>query len=183
MTKNRIKIEEDVILTRDEAEKVLNELARYSNDKRIIVSDMDEKLLAIKDEYQPLIIMLDSQISGLTRRLETWANMNSEIFPKDKKSLKMMAGTIGYRFDTPSIHTINRSVTWAKVLAELVKKRWRKFVRVKMEVDKDAILKRCGTLKKPTKFQSEILPTLGLKLVQEEKFYVEPNLTETEGAK
>lgn len=59
-------------------------------------------------------------------------------------------------------------------------KRLRKFIRTKLEVDKDAILARCGTLEKPTKFQQRTLPALGLKLVQVEKFFVEPDLTNTE---
>lgn len=47
-------------------------------------------------------------------------------------------------------------------------------------MDKEAILARCGTLEKPTRFQQEMLPQLGLKVVQEENFYVEPDLTKVE---
>ena len=66
------------------------------------------------------------------------------------------------------------------MLLAVTKNKWRKFSRVKIEVDKDAILARSGTLEKPTKFQRQTLPELGLKIVQAENFYVEPNLTDLE---
>ena len=178
MTKQRIKITPPTITTRDEAEAALNELAEKVNEKRAIAAEMDAQLLSVKDEYQPDLTKCDEAINLKAKQLEAWAIAHPEIFPKNRKSVDMVAGTIGFRKDTPSLVLLNRTVSWAKVLAVLTKARWRKFIRTKMEVDKDAILARAGTLEKPTKFQRTTLPGLGLKIVQEEKFFVEPNLTE-----
>ena len=180
MSKTRIKVVAAAIQTRDEAEAVLNELAIITNNNRKVTAQMDGELLAIKDKYQPGLTMLTTTEQAKAQQLEVWANAHPEIFPKNRKSVVMLAGTIGFRLDTPSLVLLNRSFTWAKVLLAITKNKWRKFSRVKIEVDKDAILARSGTVEKPTKFQRQTLPELGLKIVQAENFYVEPNLTDLE---
>jgi phage host-nuclease inhibitor protein Gam len=183
MSKIRIKAAIPVITTQHEAEQVLNELAVITNNKRKLTADMDAETLAVTNKYQPHLTACDDAAQVKLKSLETWADANPGIFPKDRKSVMLLAGKIGFRLDTPSLVLQSRTVTWTKVLGIIIVKKWRKFKRIKVEVDKDAILARCGTLEKPTKFQKDILPTLGLKLVQEEKFFAEPNLTETEVVK
>ena len=180
MTKQRIKVVTPVIQTRDEAEGVMNALALIATNKRIIAARMDKELLAVQEKYSGQLTECDAVITSEAKKLEAWANAHPEEFPRNKKSIELLAGTIGFRIDTPSVALLNRTFTWAKVLAFIKAKRWRKFIRVKIEVDKDAILKRAGTLEKPTKFQRETLPEMGLKIVQAENFFVEPKLTDTE---
>jgi len=182
MSKTRIKVAAPAILTRDEAEGVLNALSFTANTKRSITAKMDAELLAIQDKYQPALTACDETINAKAQQLEAWANAHPEIFPKNRKSVAMLAGTIGFRKDTPSLVLLNRSFTWAKVLAAITAARWRKFIRTKVEVDKDAILARSGTTEKPTNFSRTILPELGLKIHQAENFFVEPNLTDSKPA-
>jgi phage host-nuclease inhibitor protein Gam len=166
--------------TREEAEDILLEYALAVNDKRKITAVQDGELLAVKNKYQDRITRCDERISDAHKRLAQYADTHAEIFPKDRKSVEWSAGKFGFRTDTPSLSPISRAFTWAKILGGIASKRMRKFVRIKTEVDKDAILARCGTLKKPTKFQQKVLPLLGLKLVQAENFYIEPDLTKVE---
>jgi phage host-nuclease inhibitor protein Gam len=180
MSKQRIKVVTPVIQTRDEAEGVMNALALIATNKRIIAGRMDKEILAVQEKYSGQLTKCDAVIAIEAQKLEAWANAHPEEFPKNKKSIELLAGTIGFRKDTPSLVLLNRSFTWAKVALAVTKNKWRKFARVKIEVDKNAILSRSGTLEKPTKFQRETLPVLGLKIVQAENFFVEPNLTETE---
>lgn len=178
--KARIKVETRKITTREEAEIVLHDIAIAVNAKRKVTADMDAEILAIKNRCQPHLTKLDEQIEADSNRLADFAEDHPEIFPKDRKSVQWVAGKFGFRTDTPSLAPISRAFTWAKILAVIGSKRLRKFIRTKIEVDKDAILARCGTKEKPTKFQTRTLPLLGLKLVQEEKFFVEPDLTKVE---
>ena len=180
MTTARIKTQVPLIATRDEAEGVMNALALIATNKRIIAGRMDKELLAVKEKYSGQLTECDAVMQIEARKLEAWATNHPEEFPKGKKSIVLLAGTLGFRKDTPSLVLLNRTFTWAKVLAMITKAKWRKFTRVKIEVDKDAILARAGTLEKPTKFQRTILPELGLKIVQAENFFVEPLLTDTE---
>lgn len=178
MSKNRIKVVAPAIQNRDEAEAVMNALALIATNKQIISARMDQEILAAKEKYSGQLTECDAVMQIEAQKLEAWATNHPEEFPKGKKSIALLAGTIGFRKDTPSLVLLNRSFTWAKVLAAITLKRWRKFTRVKIEVDKDAILARTGTVEKPTKFQRTVLPELGLKIVQAEHFYVEPTITE-----
>ena len=177
-TKSRTKLADLPILSREEAESVLHLLAVSANEKRLVTAAMDAELLAVKERYQPKLTSHDSFIEAAVARLENYATAHPEIFPKDRKSVEWSAGKFGFRTDTPSLALTKRTFGWAQILVMIVGRRLRKFVRTKLEVDKDAILARCGTLDKPTKFQRRTLPTLGLKIVQGEKFFVEPALTE-----
>lgn len=168
------------LTTAKQAESLLHTIAVCCNARRSAIAQMDAKILAIKKPFEDQLANLDAAIEAAIAQLETFASEHPEIFPKTRKSVEWPAGKFGYRIDPPSLALINRSVTWAKVLAVFTLKRWRRFIRIKREVDKDAILSRCGTLEKPTKFQTKTLPGLGLKLVQEEKFFVEPDLTKNE---
>ncbi len=178
--KTRVKNEVAPVKDRAMAEEVLLELAATINAKIALNASMDARLLEIKGEYQAELAEGELRITNLLARLEQYASTHPEIFPKDRKSVVWPAGKFGWRTDPPSLALLKRSFGWAQILAVIVSKRLRKFVRTKIEVDKDAILARCGTLEKPTRFQTRTLPALGLKLNQEEKFFVEPDLTRTE---
>ena len=179
--KSRIKNEVIPIPDRATAENVLLDIAETINEQRAITAKMDAEKLAVTDKYKDALALTELQITNMLARLEAYATDHPEIFPKDRKSVAWAAGKFGFRTDTPSLALLNRSFTWAKVMSLIALKRWRKFLRMKVEVDKDAMLARCGTLEKPTKFQQQTLAGLGLKLVQEEKFFVEPDLTKLEG--
>lgn len=178
--KARVKVEAPKIATREEAEQVLHDIAIAVNARRKVAADMDAEILVVKNRCQPHLTKLDEQIEADTNRLASFATDHPDIFPKDRKSVQWLAGKFGFRTDTPSLAPVSRAFTWQKILGVIALKRLRKFIRTKAEVDKDAILARCGTKEKPTKFQRTMLPLLGLKLVQEEKFFVEPDLTKLE---
>ena len=180
MSKPRIKPAIPVLANREQAEECMNSLARDFAAKQIQCAEMDGEILAIKERYAPAISVLDLTIQQSAQSLEVWAQSNPGEFPKDRKSLALLAGTIGFRKDTPSLVPLNKTFTWARILATITAKKWRKFIRNKPDVDREAILARSGTLDKPTKFQRTILPLLGLRIAQEEKFFVEPALTNPE---
>jgi len=178
--KSRVTREVIPIKDRATAEAVLLDIAGTINEQRAINARMDAEKLAITKNYQDALALCELQLANMLARLEDYADRNPEIFPKDRKSVQWPAGKFGYRTDTPSLSPINRTFTWAKIQAVIAVKHMRKFLRLKVEVDKDAILARCGTVEKPTKFQTRTLPALGLKIVQAEKFFVEPDLTKVQ---
>ena len=177
MSKPRIKPSVPILTTRQQAEDCMNRLARNFADKQVECGKMDVEILAVKEKFSDAIALLDLTIQADAQSLETWATANPQEFPKDRKSLALLAGTVGFRKDTPSLQPLNKTFTWARILATITAKKWRRFIRNKPDVDREAILARSGTLEKPTKFQRTILPLLGLRVVQEEKFFVEPDLT------
>lgn len=180
MKKTRIKIALPTISSRDEAETVMNELALAANNKRKLIASRDAAVLAINQRFESPLAECDEFLLAKTDALRVWAETNPDQFPKDRKSIEFLSGKLGFRTGTPSLALVSRAFTWAKVLAAILNRKMRKLVRTRVEVDKEAVLARCGTVKAPTRFQTKVLPALGLKLVQEESFYVEPELTEVE---
>ena len=77
---------------------------------------------------------------------------------------------------TPKLALLSRAWTWDKVLECLVVCGLDRFVRTKKEVDKDAVLAFAAAA--PTNADS--IRINGMKVVQNESFFVEPNLTDTE---
>ena len=177
MSKNRIKIPLAMIASRTEAEAVMNELALCENNKRKLVQRMDAAVLKIQDEAAPGIALCDSYIKAKSDALRVWAESNPQEFPKGKKSLVFLTGTLGFRTGTPKLALLNRAFNWDKC-AELVAQFLPNFIRNKPEVDKEAIIGQ-----RDEEAVRAILPRCGLKVIQGEAFFVETNLTDSEVAK
>ncbi len=176
--KNRIKKNLQRLTTRDDAEAAMNGLALATNDQRRLIAIRDQAVLEINERYATGLAELDRVVSEKYDALRAWAEANPEQFPKDRKSIDMAAGTLGFRTGTPKLALLSRAWTWDKVLS-LVAQICPHYIRQKMEVDKDAMLADYSqsTAKDVT---SDKFKRVGLEVAQDESFYVEPNLTELE---
>ena len=173
MSKHRIKVALPIITSREEAETTMNALALLANTRRQLTADMDAKILAVKSGFESGLADCEAAIGIETDKLRVWAESHPDEFPKGRKSIDFLSGTLGFRTGTPKLTLLNRAWNWEKVLTTLKSLRmFTNFVRTKQEVDKDAIIANKN-------LQPQDLAGFGVKLVQEESFYVEPNLTET----
>ena len=174
MSKNRLKKSiELVVQTRDEAEARMRELALAANTRVSLIADMDAEILAVKKRYQVNIAKQEALVKQAADDLEAWALANPDLFQKPK-SIAMLSGTIGFRTGTPKLALLNRTWNWERV-AEEVEHTLPNFIRTKPEVDKEGILASRDTVE-------EFLPLVGLKIVQDEGFFIEPKLTKKEVA-
>jgi phage host-nuclease inhibitor protein Gam len=171
MTKARIKIKLPTITTRDEAEAVMNDLAWHTINQRKLTNQRDAEVLAINKKYEASLAACDEAIKEKSEALRAWAEATPDVFPKGRKSLDLVSGTLGFRTGTPKLALLSRAWNWDKVLAAL-RVGAVKYIRRKEEVDKDAIL---GANLPATAWQP-----FGVKIVQEESFFVEPKLTDQE---
>ena len=176
---NRIKINLPFPTTRDEAECLMTDLAIVVNNQRKIQADRDAAVLEINERCAPDLAQCEELIKAHTEALRAWAEANPDQFPKGRKSLPMSNGVLGFRTGTPKLSLFSRAFTWEKVLQALrAASAWCNYIRIKEEVDKEAILaSHSQCLDKPT-FEAD-LRRFGIKVSQDESFYVEPNLTET----
>ena len=179
MSKNRIKISAPTILSRVEAESAVNEIANAANNKRKLVARMDAEALAIQEKYQAGIMACDHLIEAQASALEVWAISNPEEFPKGKKSIAFLTGTLGFRTGTPKLSLLSRAWNWDKVL-EAIQTRAFAFIRETPSVDKEAILAFAASEPDKTALAVKVLNPIGVKVTQAEAFFVEPNLTDTE---
>lgn len=174
MSKQRIKKSLPTIATRDEAEAVMNELANIANNKRTLTARLDRAILKLQEEAAPGLAMCDAALHEKTELLCAWAEAHPEEFAGKRKSIEFLSGSLGFRTGTPKLALLSRRFNWETVLAN-VQRLLPAFIRNKPEIDKEAIL---------AQRDEEVLQTAitacGMKVVQDESFYVEPNLTNPE---
>jgi phage host-nuclease inhibitor protein Gam len=176
----RIKVSLPMIKSREEAEGVMTELATAANEQRLITAERDALVLTINDRFEADLGECAEILTEKTDALRAWAEANPDVFPKDCKSLKLTSGTLGFRTGMPKLALLSRAFNWDKVLALFRASGWgRAFIRTKEEVDKDGILAMCRKVKATDRIE-KCLKRRGLKLAQEESFFIEPDLTAVE---
>jgi len=176
MSKSRIKLQLPMLATRDEAEATMNELANCANNKRKLQVRLDSAVLKLQEEAAPGISQCDAAIIAKSDALRAWAEANPGEFLKGRKSIDFLSGTLGFRTGTPKLGLLSRAWSWEKVLQVLKSNpMYQKFVRTKEEVDKERIL---ATAAQEKCFDPGYM---GMKITQDESFYVEPKLTDVQG--
>jgi phage host-nuclease inhibitor protein Gam len=174
MSKNRIKIKLPQISTREEAETAVGQIALAIINKTNLTSQMDEEVANARKKYEGNLTAIDADVEAKTEALRIWAEANPDAFPKGRKSLDFVQGTIGFRTGTPALALLNRKWNWDKVTKAL-QERLPAFLRDKPEMDKASLLAQ-----RDEKIIAENLPLVGLKVTQDEGFFVEPKLTKVE---
>jgi phage host-nuclease inhibitor protein Gam len=162
-------------ISREEAEGYMADLAAAACEERGHRAEMDARTLAIKAEYEEALATCAEVIKTRTELLRAWAEQNPEEFAK-RKSAELETGVVGFRTGTPKLKTLP-GWTFARVLERLVELGERLFVREKVELDKEGII----AAKARGELAGEDLRAMGVDVVQEEAFYVEPDLAKVEG--
>lgn len=173
--KNRIRVQLPQILTRREAEDQMNRLAITINNQRKLIANRDAEVLAVNKRYEANLAKCDEAVQASTSALEAWALANPAEFPAGRKSLELVAGKLGFRTGNPKLSLLSRAFNWEKVLT-LVQSKIAAWVRTKHEVDKEAILAAYAS----RQTTDNDLRALGLQVIQDETFFIEPNLTDLE---
>jgi phage host-nuclease inhibitor protein Gam len=171
MSTNRIKLP-STIITRSRAEELLGEIASLKLEEREQKNALDRELTTARERFESPLTVLGKQIEEKTALLESWAAANPAEFPKNRKSIELLHGVLGYRTGTPKLKTLAKW-TWDRVLEKL-KDVLPDFVRTKEEVNREALISAIGE----GRLTPDDARQLGVQVVQEESFYVEPRLAE-----
>lgn len=131
---------------------------------QVLEGKMNEELTAIKEKYDSKIGKLQEEKEDHFEMMQVYCEANPLLFEK-KKSMELTHGTVGFRTGTPKLVTL-RGFQWAAVF-QLVKDKLNNYVRIKEEVNKELLLADRDKID---------LSSVGLKVTQDETFYVEPNL-------
>jgi len=158
--------------TREEAVSIVGEIAELKITETQTKALMDQRLKEVREEYEGQLADINDRLTPLLLRVQAWAEANTQEFGKFK-SLDMLHGFIGWRISTPTLKTLS-GWTWARVLEALKMLGHSPFIRVKEEVDKQAIIAQREAL------LDGDLRQFGCKIIQEEMFYVDPKTTPTE---
>lgn len=166
--KKRITVPADPFTpSREEAEGLAGDITENILAERKLQVRMDLVLAEIRTGFEKRFAKLTEDRGPMVATLQRWADANVELFGK-KKSMELLHATVGWQTGQPQLKPL-KGWTFAKVLAEVRRLRWRRFLRVKVELDKERIIAsraRLGTRAEK----------IGVRIVQEETFFVDPKV-------
>ena len=132
---------------------------------------MDIEMTRIREKYQDELAKLTETKDNAFDIMQTYAMENrDELFSK-RKSMETTHGILGFRTGTPKLKTL-KGFTWASVL-NLLKEFLPGYVRTIEEPAKDRLL-----ADRDLEDVKEAMPKVGITVVQDETFYVEPKKEE-----
>jgi phage host-nuclease inhibitor protein Gam len=149
-------------------EEALSRLRVCTIELHAVQAQKEAELKALDKTYA---FALDDARAGIAESfdlIKLWAEANPAEFTA--RGLRLTDGHLGWRTGQPQLKTLT-GWTWDRVLARLVEMGSAVYVRVKNEVDKQTILNNRDLL-------GSELAQMGVKVVQEESFFVEPKLEE-----
>lgn len=151
----------------------MRKITEATNNLRIINARQDEQIAAIKEQHGGTIAALEAIREDLLESVQAWAEAHPEEFAK-AKSISLTHGVIGWRTGTPALKTLS-GWTFDRVLEKLktLGGKWLGYVRQVETVDKQLIIADRNMIGEAT------LKSVGLRVVQAETFFCEPQLTET----
>lgn len=135
-----------------------------------IEAEMNERINSIKDEFQGEIIYLTREKEKQFEVLETYAKEQKDNWGR-RKSVELLHSIIGFRTGTPKV-TKDKKFSWENIL-DLVKEKFPSLVRVKCELDKEAII----TMREEKEFL-DLQKACYIDVVQDETFFVEAKMQE-----
>lgn len=169
--KPRIKLEAaeiEIPQSRDEVVEAIAELGRRQRERERIQSEMNDRLAEVRSEYERQAKPHADRISELTRGVATWCEAHREELTKGgkTKTCRFSTGEVSWRMRPPSVAVRGTEA----VIAALKKLGLDRFLRVKMEVDKDAVLRDPDAVK----------TVRGLSISQREDLVIKPDETQLE---
>ena len=155
----------------EEMETAFADYARADARIQKINATMDIEMTRIREKWQDELTKLGEVKEKSFDILQAYAMENrDELFSK-RKSLETTHGTIGFRTGTPKLKTL-KGFTWASVLT-MLKEFLPGYVRTVEEPAKDKLL-----ADREDEEVAAMLPKVGVAVVQDETFYVEPKKEE-----
>ncbi len=128
------------ILACQSKDQVMDFIRQIGNKQREIIrieTRMNDKIAEITDSHKGDITQIQLEIQGMTTAVQTWCEANRDsLLKKGLKTANLITGEVSWRFNPPSVSL--RKID--DVLANLKEKGLERFIRVKEEVNREAIL-------------------------------------------
>jgi phage host-nuclease inhibitor protein Gam len=153
------------LTTRAHFEATVDEICKLQLDREQRVTLRDRLLQEIQEEHNPEIESISQDISAKLLLCEKYAETNRETLFGKLKSAAANLGTFGFRTGNPKLALLNRKWKWKDVLATVKAMGMTDCYRTKEEPDKDAL----------KKLDAPELARVGLRIEQDEVFYIEPH--------
>lgn len=168
----RIKLTHPVIQSRFECEAAIREICELKTAYAMAEAEMNAAVTAAKKQFEATFGPINKRILEKSALVQSWAEANPSEF-NGAKSLDLVHGQIGWRTGNPTLKTLS-GWTWDRVLEKLQERRDEDFIRVKQEVNKE------GILNAREEIGADGLKAIGVKVIQDEAFFIQPKLEQTE---
>lgn len=159
------------IISRADADSILGKIREIEIERRTLHLEIEAAKKRIEDEHAERITEITDELQAMVQQLQAWSDRHRAEFG-DRKSMILTHGEMGWRMSPPALQTLKK-VTWKEVLKRLGALKFRRFIRIKPEVAKDVILTHRDKLA-----ARGLLAKIGVEVVQEDVFFVEPKIEE-----
>lgn len=154
-------------VTREQYEQAFADFAMADAKIQSLTAKMDQEMTKIREKYADQLAELNSTKDSSFEVMQTFAVENKDVLFVKKKSLESAHGIIGFRTGNPKLKNM-KGFTWAAV-TNLCKEFLPQYIRTTEELAKDKLLADRDITEVAAMFS-----TIGVQVVQEESFYVEP---------
>ncbi len=128
----------DIPRTREEADNFILALGELHRDRAQMELDMNTELARVKARFEADVEPTNREIRANMKGLQAYCEANrTELCPRDSKTVKFGNGEVSWRFRPPKVNLrgIKKIIAWCEA------NKLTKFLRVKKEIDKDAMRK------------------------------------------
>lgn len=169
----RIKKNSATNFTIEQAQEASKTVAEKTNELEKIEAKMNEELNNVKSKYSDEITEIHEELEETKGMLEVYAREQRSSWG-DKKSYELLHCILSFRTGNPKVSK-QKQFTWDAVL-ELMKKNksFKPFIRVKEEINKEAILSLNSAIQKDHKLLKQLEDQCYLFIEQTESFFVTP---------
>lgn len=180
--KNRIKLIGTTIQNGTDLVAAMDDIRAWTIARNLLMSEKEAALKEVDDIHSPEIKSLNEQLAARTEQIKAWAEANAEAFGK-LRSIETIHGTLGWRMGQWQCDKLagwiwqagKKTKAGAKVVLDALKARFGKaYIRIKEEVDAD------GLIADRAKLTAQDLSQCGVRIFQEESFYVDPKVEDTD---
>ncbi|MEL5894145.1 host-nuclease inhibitor Gam family protein [Bacteroides sp. GD17] len=154
-------------ISREQAEQAFADFAAADAKCNNLTSKMDIEVTRIREKYASQLAEQSAKKEEAFAKIQAYALENKDELFSKKKSVESAHGVFGFRTGTPALKTM-KGLTWKAVLM-LVKDKLPSYVRVTEEVDKQSLLAA-----RDNEDVASLFPQIGVQVVQEETFFIEP---------
>ncbi len=153
---------------RGECNILIEQIGAHQRERERLQTEMNAELAKLKTYYEQRAKPHADRIAELMQSVQIWAEANRAELTQDGKvkTVKLAAGEVRWRLTPPAV-----TVRGAEAVIKALKlHRLARFIRIKEEVDKEAILRE----------PKAVEGIAGISIGQREEFVVEPFATELE---
>jgi phage host-nuclease inhibitor protein Gam len=164
------------ITSRHELDAVVENIVQLQLNRAELEREQEQEIAGVRQRFRAPLAEIERYLTLETSWVETWARSHPETF-RDRQSLPLTHAVIGFRVSPCRVDRASRKWTWGAIAQKLGELAWgRRYLRQPaLEVNKEALLADRADLS-PAELRAA-----GLKIVQEERFYIAPH-RETEAA-